>query len=107
MSVQLQSENGMLGFVHFLRGRGRFQNLIMRASQTVTELPTTSFFSSADSFAMIEGGISTFQFSRLIQLANRHLATWHGRRKLKGRICPPRIMAKESADEKSWSWGVR
>ena len=53
MSVQLQSENGMLGTGPFPFEGEEDPDLINAGKQTVTELPTTSYFSSADSFAMI------------------------------------------------------
>src|SRR5215831_10431480 len=56
MSVQLQSENGMLGFGPFPYEGEEDPDLINAGKQTVTEIPTTSYFSSADSFAMIRGG---------------------------------------------------
>jgi len=56
MSVQLQSENGMLGFGTLPYEGEEDPDLINAGKQTVTEIPTTSYFSSADSFAMIRGG---------------------------------------------------
>src|SRR6266699_564334 len=54
--VQLQSENGMLGMGPFPYEGEEDPDLINAGKQTITELPTTSYFSSADSFAMIRGG---------------------------------------------------
>src|SRR4026208_698899 len=56
MTVQLQGGNGMLGVGPFPDEGEEDPDLINAGKQTVTELPTTSYFSSADSFAMIRGG---------------------------------------------------
>tara|TARA_R110002072_G_scaffold3759_18_gene26886 strand:+ start:2487 stop:3146 length:660 start_codon:yes stop_codon:yes gene_type:complete len=77
MTVQLQSENGMLGMGPFPYEGEEDPDLINAGKQTITELDTTSYFSSADSFAMIRGGHINLTILGAMQVAeNGDLANW-------------------------------
>ena len=77
ITVQLQSENGMLGMGPFPFEGEEDADLINAGKQTVTELPTTSYFSSADSFAMIRGGHINLSILGAMEVAeNGDLANW-------------------------------
>ena len=77
MTVQLQSENGMMGMGPFPFEGEEDPDLINAGKQTVTELPTTSFFDSAQSFGMIRGGHIDLSILGGLEVAqNGDLANW-------------------------------
>ncbi|MCE3005976.1 MAG: CoA transferase subunit B [Rickettsiales bacterium] len=76
IKVTLQSENGMLGMGPFPYEGNEDPDLINAGKQTISELPESVYFSSADSFAMIRGGhidlsvLGALQVSETADLAN-------------------------------------
>ncbi|MGE4610421.1 MAG: CoA transferase subunit B [Paracoccaceae bacterium] len=77
VDVTLQSENGMLGMGPFPTEENIDADLINAGKQTITELNRTSYFSSADSFAMIRGGKIAMAILGAMEVAeNGDLANW-------------------------------
>ncbi|MFT4794954.1 MAG: 3-oxoacid CoA-transferase subunit B [Paracoccaceae bacterium] len=77
VDVTLQSENGMLGMGPFPTEDTIDPDLINAGKQTITELDRTSYFSSADSFAMIRGGKINMAILGAMEVAeNGDLANW-------------------------------
>lgn len=77
ISVTLQSENGMLGMGPFPYEGEEDADLINAGKQTITELPQTAYFDSAQSFAMIRGGKIAMAILGAMEVAeNGDLANW-------------------------------
>jgi 3-oxoacid CoA-transferase subunit B len=77
VDITLQSENGMLGVGPFPLDNEVDPDIINAGKQTVTELKGTSYFSSADSFAMVRGGHIDLSILGAMEVAeNGDLANW-------------------------------
>jgi 3-oxoacid CoA-transferase subunit B/3-oxoadipate CoA-transferase beta subunit len=77
MKVMLQSENGVLGMGPHPYAGDEDADMINAGKQTITEIAETSYFSSADSFAMIRGGHMDLSILGGMQVAqNGDLANW-------------------------------
>src|SRR3954471_21713635 len=77
LQVTLQSENGMLGMGPLPYEDEIDADLVNAGKQTITELASSSYFSSADSFAMIRGGHIDLSILGAMQVAaNGDLANW-------------------------------